>query len=134
MAEREGFEPSVQGFNPVQRLSKPPLSATQPPLPIGDMSIGGGGGIRTPGPLRVNGFQDRRIRPLCHPSALHVVQVGRSFFPLETAVAITASSTAIGAFGATASAIASEGRQSIRTVSPPWSSTRLAKNVFSRRA
>src|SRR5512145_2039820 len=32
--------------------------------------VGGGwGGIRTPGPLRVNGFQDRRIRPLCHPSA-----------------------------------------------------------------
>ena len=25
-------------------------------------------GIRTPGPLTVNGFQDRRIRPLCHLS------------------------------------------------------------------
>ena len=25
-------------------------------------------GIRTPGPVKVNGFQDRRIRPLCHPS------------------------------------------------------------------
>src|SRR5690606_1465289 len=23
-------------------------------------------GIRTPGPVTVNGFQDRRIRPLCH--------------------------------------------------------------------
>jgi hypothetical protein len=29
---------------------------------------GGGSGIRTHGHLRVSGFQDRRIRPLCHPS------------------------------------------------------------------
>ncbi len=29
---------------------------------------GGGGGIRTPGSLRLNGFQDRRYRPLSHPS------------------------------------------------------------------
>jgi uncharacterized protein len=29
---------------------------------------GGGGGIRTPGSFRPNGFQDRRDRPLCHPS------------------------------------------------------------------
>jgi hypothetical protein len=29
---------------------------------------GGRRGIRTPGPLTVNGFQDRRNRPLCHPS------------------------------------------------------------------
>gem|GEM_PF-4228734 len=29
---------------------------------------GGEGGIRTHGPLTVNGFQDRRIRPLCHLS------------------------------------------------------------------
>ena len=29
-------------------------------------------GIRTPGPLTVNGFQDRRIRPLCHLSAAKV--------------------------------------------------------------
>ena len=32
--------------------------------------IGGEGGIRTPGRLQTfNGFQDRRIRPLCHLSA-----------------------------------------------------------------
>jgi hypothetical protein len=31
--------------------------------------LGGEGGIRTPEPLRANGFQDRRIRPLCHLSA-----------------------------------------------------------------
>ena len=29
---------------------------------------GGRRGIRTPGPVTVNGFQDRRNRPLCHPS------------------------------------------------------------------
>ena len=29
---------------------------------------GGEAGIRTQGPLRGNGFQDRRIRPLCHLS------------------------------------------------------------------
>ena len=27
-------------------------------------------GIRTPGPVKINGFQDRRIRPLCHLSSL----------------------------------------------------------------
>src|SRR3569832_631917 len=31
---------------------------------------GGEGGIRTPGPMRVNGFQDRRFRPLSHLSIL----------------------------------------------------------------
>ena len=29
---------------------------------------GGKRGIRTPGPVKINGFQDRRIRPLCHLS------------------------------------------------------------------
>ena len=32
------------------------------------MTAGGGRGIRTPGELPHNGFQDRRIKPLCHPS------------------------------------------------------------------
>jgi hypothetical protein len=31
-------------------------------------------GIRTPGPVTVNGFQDRRIRPLCHLSFLKGMQ------------------------------------------------------------
>jgi hypothetical protein len=31
---------------------------------------GGERGIRTPGPFRVNGFQDRRIRPLCQLSCV----------------------------------------------------------------
>ena len=35
---------------------------------------GGEGGIRTPGPLTVNGFQDRRIRPLCHLSVRRSLQ------------------------------------------------------------
>ncbi len=36
-------------------------------------------GIRTPGPVTVNGFQDRRIRPLCHLSGAKVrVQVFRT--------------------------------------------------------
>ena len=30
--------------------------------------FGGGRGIRTPGVVKPNGFQDRRNRPLCHPS------------------------------------------------------------------
>ena len=34
--------------------------------------LGGERGIRTPGTSRYNGFQDRRIRPLCHFSAAKV--------------------------------------------------------------
>lgn len=34
--------------------------------------FGGERGIRTPGPVTVNGFQDRRIRPLCQLSAAKV--------------------------------------------------------------
>ena len=37
---------------------------------------GGERGIRTPGPFRVNGFQDRRIRPLCQLSLVLVVFAG----------------------------------------------------------
>jgi hypothetical protein len=33
-----------------------------------ELFISGERGIRTPGPLQVNGFQDRRNRPLCHLS------------------------------------------------------------------
>ena len=40
----------------------------------GFQHVGGERGIRTPGPLTVNGFQDRRIRPLCHLSAANVVR------------------------------------------------------------
>jgi hypothetical protein len=34
--------------------------------------LGGERGIRTPGPVTVNGFQDRRIRPLCHLSGAKI--------------------------------------------------------------
>ncbi len=34
---------------------------------------GGEGGIRTPGTLRYNGFQDRRFRPLSHLSRIPAV-------------------------------------------------------------
>jgi hypothetical protein len=34
--------------------------------------IGGERGIRTPGPVTVNGFQDRRVKPLCHLSAAKI--------------------------------------------------------------
>src|SRR3569832_2961381 len=37
---------------------------------------GGEGGIRTPGPLRANGFQDRRFRPLSHLSYLYKRVIG----------------------------------------------------------
>ena len=36
-------------------------------------------GIRTPGPVKINGFQDRRIRPLCHLSS---ISTERDLLPL----------------------------------------------------
>ena len=44
---------------------------------------GGERGIRTPGPLTVNGFQDRRVRPLCHLSAAKIekhTDIDKGFF------------------------------------------------------
>ena len=38
---------------------------------------GGGGGIRTPGTFRYNGFQDRRLKPLGHSSARRVILAAR---------------------------------------------------------
>ncbi len=52
--------PSVQRFHTVPDGLG--LTGTVLGLP------GGGRGIRTPGGLPLNGFQDRRNRPLCHPS------------------------------------------------------------------
>ena len=44
--------------------------------------LGGEGGIRTPGTFQFNGFQDRRIRPLCHlsvnPTQNPVLKVGKT--------------------------------------------------------
>ena len=46
-------------------------------------SVGEGGerGIRTPGPVTVNGFQDRRIRPLCHLSG---AKIGGATYPTKS--------------------------------------------------
>jgi hypothetical protein len=39
------------------------------PTNVGFLISGGERGIRTPGSITYNGFQDRRIKPLCHLSA-----------------------------------------------------------------
>lgn len=44
------------------------LEIEEPPTELLPVSLSGERGIRTPGPVTVNGFQDRRIRPLCHLS------------------------------------------------------------------
>src|SRR2546423_5759354 len=51
---------------PDQPLSRRLPSATRPPL---QGCTGGGSRIRTHGALRLSGFQDRRLKPLGHPSA-----------------------------------------------------------------
>ncbi len=45
-------------------------------------ALGRGRGIRTPGRLPYNGFQDRRFRPLSHPSVRIVVQSCKATFKL----------------------------------------------------
>src|SRR5262245_3746489 len=65
MAERRGFEPPDR-FYPINRLAGGCLQ------PLGHLSTGTAGGgsrIRTHGALRLSGFQDRRLKPLGHPSA-----------------------------------------------------------------
>ena len=42
-------------------------------------------GIRTPGPSQVNGFQDRRIRPLCHLSCWNIRRCARDAVCIESA-------------------------------------------------
>ena len=67
MAEREGFEPSVE-YNPHTRLAgehhRPARSSLQCYL-----SMAEGVGFE-PTELPFNGFQDRRLKPLGHPSNL----------------------------------------------------------------
>ena len=65
MAEREGFEPSVQ-LSPHTRLAGERLQPARPSLRL--HLNGGGSRIRTHGAVTLNGFQDRRFRPLSHPS------------------------------------------------------------------
>jgi hypothetical protein len=49
----------------LRHLQKVGLNKT---LKMGSTPFGGGSGIRTHGALRHNGFRDRPIRPLSHPS------------------------------------------------------------------
>ncbi len=68
VAEREGFEPSNECY-PVTRLAGERLQPARPSL----LKINGGGSrIRTHGAFTLNGFQDRRFRPLSHPSGCGV--------------------------------------------------------------
>ncbi len=86
MAEREGFEPSKE-LSSFTRLAGERLQPTRPslrkktnPVKTADLrgaiknpqrtsvAHGGGSRIRTHGPLRDNGFQDRLLKPLGHPS------------------------------------------------------------------
>lgn len=41
------------------------------------MDFSGERGIRTPGTLQYIGFQDRRIRPLCHLSSANLTKDGK---------------------------------------------------------
>ena len=57
---------SVQGLTgaglPTALYEKSPAQSAELQFVCGER------GIRTPGPVKINGFQDRRIRPLCHLS------------------------------------------------------------------
>ena len=98
MAEREGFEPSEE-LSPLTRLAGERLQPARPSLlktfdtqrfliikkgiycfcrsascvdyiKLLRNFIGGGSRIRTHGGVTLNGFQDRRFRPLSHPSMI----------------------------------------------------------------
>ena len=69
MAEREGFEPSVEV--PLHSISSAAPSAARTPLRKIEKSqtlYGGGGGIRTHGPSRDTAFRVLHLKPLGHPS------------------------------------------------------------------
>ena len=68
-AEASSKSASCRFLEPVGVRCYLPSASNTKKAPRGDLFLfGGEGGIRTPGPFRVNGFQDRRIRPLCHLS------------------------------------------------------------------
>ena len=71
-----GFEPMME-YNPHTRLAGERLQPARPSLQkffqnfyikLHSNFIGGGSRIRTHGGVNLNGFQDRRFRPLSHPS------------------------------------------------------------------
>ena len=61
----QGIRTLDTGFGPYTRLAGERLRPTRPTLQKND---GGGGGIRTHGTCTLNGFQDRLLKPLGHPS------------------------------------------------------------------
>ncbi len=64
MAEARGFEPpEPQGFNTLARCRLRPLGHAS------DIN-GGGHRIRTCGPVKDNGFQNHRFRPLSQSSSI----------------------------------------------------------------
>jgi hypothetical protein len=65
LAEREGFEPSVE-VSPHTRLAGERLQPTRPSLRV-TIDLAEGVGFE-PTELSLNGFQDRRLKPLGHPS------------------------------------------------------------------
>ncbi len=66
LAERVGFEPTVH-FSAHTHLAGEHLQPLGH-LSVVDISGGGGSRIRTHGAFRHSGFQDRRLKPLGHPS------------------------------------------------------------------
>ena len=65
MAEREGFEPSVE-YNPHTRLAGEHHRPARSSLQVINYLAEGVG--FEPTELSFNGFQDRRLKPLGHPS------------------------------------------------------------------
>ncbi len=55
------------------KFGSSPFHIKKTPALPGVSIFSGERGIRTPGPLRDNGFQDRRIRPLCHFSVCKTI-------------------------------------------------------------
>ena len=71
-------QPSPSGYHLREDMGiKNPIQ-----LPGWDFLYASGGerGIRTPGTLRYNGFQDHRIRPLCHLTVCGCAKVGSFMF------------------------------------------------------
>jgi hypothetical protein len=61
-------ESPLTTFATISNRSHPFLCNNEKGPQSGPFIVGRGGGIRTPGTFRFNGFQDRRDRPLCHSS------------------------------------------------------------------
>ncbi len=66
LAEREGFEPSVE-YNPHTRLAGEHHRPARSSLQCFFYMMAEGVGFE-PTELSFNGFQDRRLKPLGHPS------------------------------------------------------------------